>query len=814
MDFDKIKQNILNSSETSTSESESISGSELHEEFEINNFLPEFEPLKLSGKNLAQQYVSAFNTGMNIYQCLNYLQGYVYTLVTAMNETIEAWNTVVPLLEQATKEWTDEEFDYKWSILKPQVIELVTNLTIETFNKAWEDLKPVVIKLAQDTTDAEFKKQWDILKPQVITLVEETTTNKFNEEWEKLKPTIIQLSTDTTIAQFNRSWEELKPKVIELSQTTTSNKFDEKWEELRPQIIELAQTTTSNKFDEKWEALQPTLTETVNNLAKTQTTTTFNEKWEELKPQVIELAQTTTNTKFDEKWTELQPTLNTTVENLVNTNLETFKSTLWQEVTKNNDFPFLLPENFGAVGDGVTNDSRAFTECFARANANHKYILLSNKTYLIGNTLTDISDTNIIGINATIILDNNTFTKQIENCVFSNITFERAVKSDLPLTENFFSSQFKYCNFIDINYLFNNISPRSNTLEHLLLDECSLLNTQLICATNEFNGRIYSINKTLFYYDDDYNQRNSIINGYIGGKFIFNNCTFSKFEPGGTIELFSSLDNFEFNNCYINSYDNANTFILPNISSVEKQQITFNNCDISNNNKYLVNVYSTNNTVLPTVNIKYSTLKVNAIFNAKNECSLWLENNQIDTKPIINVGNGTVNIVEIQQKYSSTSENIFPWTTEPTPTVENNVSLIKDGTDKYYVLTEIKDKNVKKLDYYFKYDVDYLPNAPYYSNNLFVRDLDLEGYTVKRSYLSGNTCKLKNKSTGELIDYVYLILDDNVTVTTSKDDPQLTHTTIAIKYLPYFAKLKTDTPVAGKLHVDMCISIILEKTSS
>ena len=165
MDFDKIKQNILNSSETSTSESESISSSELHEEFEINNFLPEFEPLKLSGKNLAQQYVSAFNTGMNIYQCLNYLQGYVYTLVTAMNETIDAWNTVVPLLEQATKEWTDEEFDYKWSILKPQVIELVTNLTIETFNKSWEELKPQVIKLAQDTTDAEFKKQWDILKP-------------------------------------------------------------------------------------------------------------------------------------------------------------------------------------------------------------------------------------------------------------------------------------------------------------------------------------------------------------------------------------------------------------------------------------------------------------------------------------------------------------------------------------------------------------------------------------------------------------------------------------------------------------------------
>ena len=205
---------------------------------------------------------------------------------------------------------------------------------------------------------------------------------------------------------------------------------------------------------------------------------------------------------------------------------------------------------------------------------------------------------------------------------------------------------------------------------------------------------------------------------------------------------------------------------------------------------------------------------MNAIFNAKNECSLWLENNQIDTKPIINAGVGEVNIVEIQQKYSDTSENIFPWTTEPTPTVENNVSLNKIGTDQYYVLTESKDKNVKKLDYYFSYNFDYLPTAPYYTDNVFVRDLDLEGYTVKRSLLSNNTCKLKNKSTGKLIDYVYLMLDDNVTVTTTKDDPQLVYTTIAMKYLPYFAKLKTDTPVAGHLYVDACISIILEKTSS
>lgn len=478
---------------------------------------------------------------------------------------------------------------------------------------------------------------------------------------------------------------------------------------------------------------------------------------------------------------------------------------------------YVTPEEFGAIGNGTTNDSSAFNACIAKANETGKYVLLSSKTYLIGDTLMDNANTNIIGVNTVIILGNNTFTKQIVNCVFSNITFKRTVRSDLPLTENFYSSQFKYCNFVDIIFLFNNISPRINTLEHLLLDECNLQNTQLIHVTNQFNGVVYSINKTLFYYDEDYKQRTTIISGYIGGKFIFNNCTFSKFDPDGIIELFGSLDNFDFNNCYIHTYDNANTFILPNISSVEKQQITFNNCDISNNNKYLVDVYNTNYTVLPTVNIKYSTLKVNAIFNTKNACSLWLENNQIDTKPIINAGVGEVNIVEIQQKYSDTSENIFPWSTEPTPTVENNVSLNKAGVSEYYVLTESKDKNVKKLDYYFKYNFSYLPIAPYYSDTTFFRDLDLEGYTVKRSLLNNNMCKLIQPSTdpatSELIDYVYLMLD-TVTVTTTKDELQNAITQLAMKYLPYFAKLKTDTPIKGQCYVDACISIILEKTSS
>ena len=805
MDFDKIKENILNSSETSTSESESISGSELHEEFEIENFLPEFEPLKISGKNLAQQYVSAFNTGMNVYQCLNYLQGYVYTLVTAMNETIEAWNTVVPLLEQATKEWTDKEFDYKWSILKPQVIELVTNLTIETFNKSWEELKPQVIKLAQDTTDAEFKKQWDILKPQVIELVQNTTTDKFNSEWEKLKPTIIQLSTDTTIERFNRSWSELKPQVIELAQTTTSDKFDEKWTELRPQLIELAQTTTSDKFDEKWTELQPTLTETVNNLAKTQTTTTFNEEWTKLKPQIIELAQTTTSTKFDEKWTEIQPTLTETVNNLVDTKLETFKSTLWQEVTKNNDFPFLLPENFGAVGDGQTNDSTAFNACFVKASETGKYVLLSNKTYLISKILLATGGFSIIGLNTQIVVNDNDFLIETQNITFKNIFFLNKAPSNNVrfLIYKARDTYFDNCKFIDIGSIYGELLE--NTRNTQLLNNCRLLNTSIYykkLGVTPSENKVYVVNNTLLLNTN--NIYHSFWNDKSGSKIYFNNCSFNSEFTKFNVTMFPTVDDMIFNNC---SFNVKNTLgLIGLLTDGTDTYIGFNKCNI--NAKSIVN-NSLNNYLY--LNIKDSVINVDKIMGNSQECSLWLENNQMDIKPIINSGTGKVNLVEIQQKNSNTTQNVFPWISEIPSTYVNNVRINKnDG--KYYVTTENEDKTIIKLDYYASSLVHYTPNVPFYEEQILLPSLDLTGYELNLSSMNCNLFALKNDSY-ELIDYVHLYLDDATVSTSINEQGEFEYTEITIKLLQAYAKLKTDTAVAGIMIVDTSFTFIFGKTS-
>lgn len=150
-------------------------------------------------------------------------------------------------------------------------------------------------------------------------------------------------------------------------------------------------------------------------------------------------------------------------------------------------------------------------------------------------------------------------------------------------------------------------------------------------------------------------------------------------------------------------------------------------------------------------------------------------------------------------------------------TLENNVLLKKIGTkdgDDYLILTESKDKNTKRLDYYFNYTTTYRPTDSFYYNNIYVSNLDLEGYTVRKSFLTEHICKLKNKSTDELIDYVYLMLADNVKLTNIKDDPTYPRIGMEMKLLPYFAKIKTDTPVEGKLYIDTCISVIFNKTST
>lgn len=105
---------------------------------ELDDVLPKYEPIKLSGKNLAQNYVSAFNTGMNIYQCINYLQGNIDLTIKAVNDVVKSWNTEVSeSIDQSkaiVRETTTEQFNTEWTNKQPELIEQVNTLTTNQFN--------------------------------------------------------------------------------------------------------------------------------------------------------------------------------------------------------------------------------------------------------------------------------------------------------------------------------------------------------------------------------------------------------------------------------------------------------------------------------------------------------------------------------------------------------------------------------------------------------------------------------------------------------------------------------------------------------
>lgn len=79
------------------------------EDDKLQSILPKYNELKLSGKNLAQQYVSAFNTGMNIYQCINQLQGYIEWTVKAVNDVVVQWNENIAVNLETTMQYVKSQ---------------------------------------------------------------------------------------------------------------------------------------------------------------------------------------------------------------------------------------------------------------------------------------------------------------------------------------------------------------------------------------------------------------------------------------------------------------------------------------------------------------------------------------------------------------------------------------------------------------------------------------------------------------------------------------------------------------------------------
>lgn len=149
----------------------------------LQSILPKYSELKLSGTNLAQQYVSAFNTGMNIYQCINQLQGHIEWVIKAVDDVVVQWNDVVDSQIQdsinATKQATTEQFNIEWQKNKAQLDIEIEGIIQEQFKQDWQDKENAInTKINTVSNDlASFKIETNTALSQ-----SQTAFNNFKEE--------------------------------------------------------------------------------------------------------------------------------------------------------------------------------------------------------------------------------------------------------------------------------------------------------------------------------------------------------------------------------------------------------------------------------------------------------------------------------------------------------------------------------------------------------------------------------------------------------------------------------------------------------
>lgn len=180
---------------------------------ELDDVLPKYEPIKLSGKNLAQNYVSAFNTGMNIYQCVNYLQGNIDWTIKAVNDVVKSWNTEV-----------SESIDQSKAIVR--------ETTTEQFNTEWTNKQPELIEQVNTLTTNQFNEDWGVLENRINTTLETQNTNIQNIQNEQNE---LETNTNNTVNTQNTKINSIQTQQNNLAsnqtnlanqQTTLSNRMD------------------------------------------------------------------------------------------------------------------------------------------------------------------------------------------------------------------------------------------------------------------------------------------------------------------------------------------------------------------------------------------------------------------------------------------------------------------------------------------------------------------------------------------------------------------------------------------------------------
>lgn len=127
---------------------------------------------------------------MNIYQCINQLQGYIEWVIKAVNDVVVQWNEIVDKqIKYAiteSKQATTEQFNIEWAKNKAQLDVEIKGMVQDQFNIDWQERENAInLKITGVSNDlSKFKTETDTkfttTKEELTSLINTTIDSTIN----------------------------------------------------------------------------------------------------------------------------------------------------------------------------------------------------------------------------------------------------------------------------------------------------------------------------------------------------------------------------------------------------------------------------------------------------------------------------------------------------------------------------------------------------------------------------------------------------------------------------------------------------------
>ena len=313
-------------------------------------------------------------------------------------------------------------------------------------------------------------------------------------------------------------------------------------------------------------------------------------------------------------------------------------------------------KKWGAVGDGVTDDTTAFITCFNEITENN-ILYIPHGIYVINGTHEFLLKCPIIGDNATFILVDSYF-RYVENCDINGITFNYSDKTTAISFKSATPAKkvvIRNCNFV---YLKQTPTNRNAVAVRVLSEISEIENIEIIGYES---GVIYS---NVVGLDSKYNTINNIfgknietlvdVEGYTNATTAtgsLKNFNISNIVLENTDDELAGITNTVGCDCLLFSF--VDNFTIQNITSIRaKERAIYLNTCTNGTITNVYNYYSDNikiagqNNVRNSVNIRVSNILTNecymgSIFDVYDANNIFISNfssiNNVETDSLIRV---------------------------------------------------------------------------------------------------------------------------------------------------------------------------------